>query len=463
MSRFHNREFEIKFLEDRYKRDNFELIIVYGRRRIGKTELIKNFTKNKKHIYFLCDKKGTESNIKRFKTKISELLGEPVIESNDLEEIFSYLVKKVGEKLVIVFDEFSYLVEKDDAIPSVFSRAIDEVLKYTNHFMILCGSSISMMEEGALSYKSPLYGRKTGHIKLDELPFSSFSSFFPKNSKEKNIEFYSITGGIPFYMEKFNENISTLENVENEIASRKGRLFEEVDFILKEELREPDVYKTVIEGIAKGNTKIVDISNYTRIESNKLTRYINTLLRLGIIKKENIITEKNPKSKKTIYFVDDNFFNFYFRFIEPFKSDLTIGEMNAFKKNFSKNFNTFVGKAFEKLVRKELIRSLNLPFSPSKIGRWWGYFRKGEKRETIEIDIAAIEENSKQAAFFECKWKDLKEKEALKILDKLKEKSKFVQWHNEKRREYFGLIAKKIENKERLRKQGYLVFDLRDF
>ena len=183
--KFKNRKEELGFLEKRYKNRTFEFFVIYGRRRVGKTELIKNFLKNKPHLYLLCNKSGTKRNIERFKRKIAEYLHEPVIATNDMEEIFSYLAGKTKDKkIVIAFDEFSYLVEKDSAIPSIFQVVIDEVLKNTNIFLILCGSSISMMEKGVLSYKSPLYGRKTAHIRVMPLALDYFTDFFPQNRKE---------------------------------------------------------------------------------------------------------------------------------------------------------------------------------------------------------------------------------------------------------------------------------------
>jgi len=239
--KFINRNEELEFLEERYRRKNFEFFVIYGRRRVGKTELIKNFLKDKKNIYFLSDKSGTERNVERFKKKIAEYFNEPVIATNDIEEVFSYFVERIDEKVVIVFDEFSYLLEKDDAISSIFQVICDELLKGKNIFLILCGSSISMMESEALSSKSPLYGRKTGHIKLIPIRFRYFKDFFPNNKIEKNIEFYAILDGIPFYLEKFSDKKSVFENIKEQILDKKGGLYEEVEFLLKEELREPDI------------------------------------------------------------------------------------------------------------------------------------------------------------------------------------------------------------------------------
>lgn len=457
--KFIDREQELNFLSERWKSNRFELIVLYGRRRIGKTELIRQFIKDKPHVYFLCDKRGTEENIERFKRKISLYLGEPMIASNDLEEVFKWLVEKVEKRLIVAFDEFSYLAEKDASIPSLFQRAIDNVLIKSRVFLVLCGSSVSMMEKGILSYKSPLYGRKTGHLKMEGLPFHSYFDFFPKGSMEKHIEFYSILGGIPFYMEKFSDNLSTFENVKREIASKSGRLYEEPDFLLKEELREPDVYKKVIEAISLGNTKLVEIANYSKLLPNQLTRYLSVLMGLGILRRETNVIEKKPKSKKSIYSIDDNFFDFYFRFVEPFKSELAIGEFESFTSNFFLNFNAFVGKKFEKLLREELIHKI-FGSKFSKVGRWWGWKREEGERKSSEIDIVALNEKTKEILFGETKWKTAVNAE--KVVRGLAEKSECVQWFNRERKDSFAIFAKSFSKRiENWKGKKVYCFDLK--
>ncbi len=404
--KFIDRKEELTFLEKRYRKKGFEFFVIYGRRRIGKTELIKQFLKDKPHIYLLCDKSGTERNIHRFKSKIAEYLDEPPIESNNLEEIFSYLVKKTQrEQVIIAFDEFSYLVEKDNAAPSLFQVIIDEILQKTNMFLILCGSSISMMEKGVLSSKSALYGRKTAHMKIGTIPFSLFHEFFPSNSIEKNVESYAILGGVPFYLEKFSDKKRSLENAREQIFDKTGHLYEEIDFLLQEELREPDVYKSILTALASGHTKVVDIANASGIKVHDIDKYLKVLIRLGIIKKENPIT--TVKSKKTTYSIDDNFFSFSFSFSEPYKSNLEIGELKTVEEHLQHAFNAYVGKKFEKLVREEFIHNLAF-MTPSKTGKWWGHYRDGttNTRREIEIDIVALDEYAQKILFGECKWQN---------------------------------------------------------
>ncbi|MBI2135901.1 ATP-binding protein [Candidatus Woesearchaeota archaeon] len=449
--KFINRKAELEFLEARYKNKQFEFIVIYGRRRLGKTELIKEFVKNKKHIYFLCDKRGTAGNIARFKKMAAEYFNEAAIETNEPEEVFKHIVKKQSDKLVIVFDEFSYLAEKDSSIPSIFQLIIDEVLKDSNIMLILCGSSINMMETGVLSYKSPLYGRKTGHWKVLPFTLKETSEFFANNTTSKNIEFWAVLDGIPFYLEKFSDKKSTLENVEAEILNKNGRLYEEIDFVLKEELREPDAYKSILEAIASGKNKVVEIANKAGIKVQDIDKYLKILIRLGIIKKEHPATEK-AKTKKSIYSFADNFFHFWFEFCEPYKSSIEINEYAISK--VKDDINSFFGKKFENLCRDILIEITKLNFT--KVGKWWGSNRENDERKSIEIDILALNEQTKEILFGECKWSE--NVDAQTIFDQLKQKSKHVNWNISKRQEYYCVIAKSFKRKA----EGCLCFDLND-
>lgn len=451
---FINRKEELSFLEERYSEKGFEFIVIYGRRRIGKTELIKNFIKNKPHIYFLCDKTGTQSNALRFRKEVASFMSEPEIASESFRDIFSYILSKTKNRPVIVLDEFSYLVEKDDAIPSVFQSIADEILKGRNIMLIICGSSMSMMEK-LLGRRNPLYGRKTGHMKIDFIRFKHFKDFFPRNSTEENIKTYAILGGVPFYMDKFDKNKAAIENAREQILSKKGRLYEEVDFLLKEELREPDVYKAILSAIASGSTKVVEIAAKSGIKASDMDRYLKVLIMLGIVKREIPATER--KSKRTLYVIDDNFFDFYTLFYEPHKSEIEIGEMKNLIENLNKNFNAYAGKKFEKLIRTDALLKL-IPFSASRIGRWWGFYREGGVRKELEIDIVALNDNTKEILFAECKWQD--NVDAKRILSELKEKEKHVQWHNESRKEHYAIFAKSF--KEKIKEPNLLLFDLKD-
>lgn len=392
---FIGRRIEQSDLKKRYDSDEFEFIVIYGRRRIGKTTLIKKFLDGRDGFYFLCDKSGTVRNAARFKQKAARFLDEPPIESNDLYDIFENLTRKYEKRAVIVLDEFSYLVEKDDSIPSIFQNIIDETLVHSKFMLILCGSSLSMMERGVLSYKSPLYGRKTGHIRLGELSFSDMPEFYQGNTLIENVKFHSVVGGVPHYLEKFSDSRDIYENVREEILSKTGRLYEEVEFLLREEFREPDIYKTILSAIANGCTRVVEIANRASIPANNLPKYLRPLLSLGVIKKEYSVLD--TRKKKPRYYIADNMINFWFTFSEPFKSELEVMELDPPVEYLMSNFNTYVGKRFEEMVRVQLLRKI-IPFSISRMGRlWYG---------GTEIDAVAMDNNGNRIAFIEIKFRD---------------------------------------------------------
>ncbi|MFZ3383239.1 MAG: ATP-binding protein, partial [Candidatus Methanoperedens sp.] len=237
--------------------------------------------------------------------------------------------------------------------------------------------------------------------------------------------------------EKFEAGMSALDNARKEIFSKKGRLYEEVEFLLKEEFREPDIYKGILTAIAQGNAKVTDIANKTGIKASDMNRYLKILIMLGIIGKEIPVTEK--KSKKTLYTIEDNFFDFYSMFFEPYRSDIELGELSNLEESLKKNFNAYTGKKFENLVRKEAIRKIS-PFPISKVGRWWGFYRENVQRRELEIDIVAFNEETNKILFCECKW--LEKANAEKLLNELKEKAKYVNWHNDNREEYYVIVAK---------------------
>lgn len=458
--KFVDRLSELGMLNRAYSEDGFHFIVIYGRRRVGKTELLKQFIKDKDAIYFLCDKTGTVNNMDRFKRMVAEHLDEPVIETNEPEKIFSYLSRKANPRTVLIFDEFAFLLEKDDSVASIFQRVIDEVLKKTNMTLIVCGSSMSMMIDGVLAHKSPLYGRKTNHAKINPMQLIDIKELLPSNTLEENFRTYSVLGGIPFYMNKFQDGVDTLENVRTQVLDKNGALYEETDFLLREELREPDVYKMIVAAVASGATRVTEIADKCRMKPYDLDRYLKVLIRLNILKREYPITDKI--SKKTIYVIDDNFFSFWFRYCEPRKADLELGDPTFVMQWLEKDFNSFVAKGFEKIAREEMLRKL-CPGMYTDIGRWWGHYRDGDQRKEQEIDILGLNIEKNEVGFFECKWQDLSEGEARKILEVLKQKAKYVEWHNRDRKETFGIFARSITRKESLRRDGFLAFDLKDF
>ena len=447
ITEFVNRESELKALNDAYKKQTFSFYPIYGRRRVGKTELIKQFIKDKPHIYFLATEGTEKENITNFKNAAKNVTNLSFIK-DDFEEIFIYLTQNVQKRTIIVIDEFPFLIKANKSISSLFQSIVDLHLSESNIFLILCGSSIGMMYKEVLGYKAPLYGRRTGQIELNPLFFKDVIKLLNK-PVEECVRIYGVCGAVPFYLKEFVEKKDFFQLIEEKVISREAILNKEAIFHLREELDEVSRYSSMIGAISLGYTKLGEIMNYCGFKDKlNITPYLHVLERLGIIEKEVSIT--SGMRARGVYKIKDAFFKFYFRYVRPNESMIE-NNMEEISASIEKDYDTYLGEVFEH-ISKELLTKKHYF---SKIGRWW------YKEE--EIDFVGLNETKKQIAFFECKWKNLSYNASLKILGDLKEKADFVKWLNKQRKEQYGLIAKKIENKEDLRKKGFLVYDLDDW
>ncbi len=463
--RFVNRGSELEFLEDRYRSKNTEFIVIYGRRRIGKTELLLKFLEDKRGIYFLASKEGDRKNITDFSIQTARLLEDSTFQDStyhDWPSLFSSMLNNVSfdkvmkkHKIVIVIDEFPFLIHSNNTIPSIFQKIWELILKQKNVMLILCGSSISVMETKVLGPKSPLYGRRTGQWKLEPIEFRHLGKFLSGYSKEDLARVWFVAGGTPEYLLKFDPHISFFENIETNVLKKGSYLHREAEILLNEEFREPKNYKLMFTAISLGCSTLGEICNHTGLDKSMVSKYLDVLEKLDIVHGVSPVTASR-KFKKRQYIIIDPYFNFYFRFIYIGRIDLEALRHKEVLKTVKRQFPEYSGRMFERLAEK-LIRTKRLAreISFTKIGRWW--------HKDKEIDVAALNEDTKEIAFFECKWKDLSRGETLKIIEELKEKAGYVKWNNDERKEYFGVIAKRVEGRDALRRDGYLAFDLRDF
>jgi len=467
-----DREDETSFLESSYAENKSQLIVLYGRRRVGKTYLLQHFMRNKKHTYYLCTKGNEAEQIRLLSRMIGESLGDIALVLSPFSEwraLFIYLNEKAQkEKFLLVIDEFPYIINTNPNITSIFQKYWDEYLSNTKIMLVLCGSSINMMESEVLAHKSPLYGRRTGQWKVKSMDFEKSLKFFPKGvSVEEAVRIYAITGGVPFYLTELDLSKTAYENIIERIAKKGKMLYEEGELLLKEELRDPSTYFSILEAVSSGNTKQTEIAKRIGMLSTALPRYISTLERLEYVEKIAPVTE-HKKTKKTIYKIKDNFMNFWFKFIYPNRSYIEEGNYKKFKEILDTYFEKHVSFAFEGIcmdfLKKQNAKNL-LPAYLTKIGTWYGYYRDGNvgERKPIEIDVVALDEKGAEIIFAECKWQNLSYKDAEKLIDELKEKSKRIEWNKDKRKEYFAIFAKKIEGKDSFRKRGFLAWDLRDY
>ena len=440
MEKFVDREEEMMTLQSEYERPGSSLVILYGRRRVGKTALISEFIKGKNALFFLASEESEAQNRTAFKEKAADFTGNELLRQFDAKSwdiLFQTIMQTpFQEKPIIVIDEFQYIGKSNPAFPSIFQRIWEEQLKDRSVMVILCGSLISMMESQTLSYSSPLYGRRTAQIRLKQIPFRYYHEFFPDKSPRELVEYYSVTGGVPKYIELFSESDDIYHAIQKNILNRSGYLYDEPHFLLQQEVSEIGNYFSVIRAIAAGNSKLSAISTVLEVKSTSLTKYLKTLIDLDILEREVPVTEENPeKSKKGLYKIKNNYLRFWFAFIYPNMSFIESGNsaivLDKIRKSMVSGHTAFV---YEDVCREQMWK-LNAngawPFHFSKLGRWW------DSRN--EIDIAAIDPDGSNLILGECKF--WQEPVGSNILYALEQKAAAVEWRKDRRHTWLILFS----------------------
>lgn len=386
------REKELDKLNKRYQSDTMEFIVVYGRRRVGKTALINEFVKDKPVIYFSAINANAKDNLEML-SKAIYLYSNPDATENPVFGSFDAAFNEIGriaqnERVVFVIDELPYLAKADESITSRLQHLLDYQWKNTKLFFVVCGSSISFMEKEVLSEKSPLFGRRTAQFHIQPLDYYDSRKMNPDLGEEDSALIYGITGGIPHYINKLDVKTTVKSALLENFFDTSSYLYEEPENLLKQELREPAVYNSVITAIANGATKLNEIAAKVGMESNNCMKYIKPLMELGIVEKAEPIVNKN--SRRVIYRISDNFFRFWYRFVPANISVISADRMSlVYDKAVSSYLSDYMGFVFEDICRQYLLRNMDsLPFVFSEIGKWWGTHYALKKE--IELDIVAL-------------------------------------------------------------------------
>lgn len=432
---------ELQALNAEYQAKRSSFVVLYGRRRTGKTTLIREFIKDKDAIYFLATRESEVQNRNAFRNLAADYLDSALLktaEINSWEILFDELTKKKRkQKQIIVLDEFQYLGKANPAFPSIVQKIWDTRLKDKNVMVILCGSLISMMLDQTLNYDSPLYGRRTSQIKLKQVPFRYYSEFYPKLSARSLVEYYSVTGGIPKYIELFDQEKDIITAIKKQVLSTSGFLYDEPTFILSGEVQEIGSYFSLIKVIAAGSHKISEMASVLQLPQTGISKYLNTLIDLDILEREVPVTESNPaKSKMGQYKIKDNFFCFWFRYVYPYKNYLELGETAAAEKRIRQHLaDNHTAYVYEDICREktwELSGNGEWPCLFERIGRWWD-------RAGNEIDVVGVNEEEKTMLVGECKY--WKEPVGINILHELEQKVPLVKWNREQRTIYYILFS----------------------
>lgn len=421
--KFIGREHELEKLNTEFSKENFSMCVIYGRRRVGKTYLIQKFMKEKSGSYFVgveSDKFINLNHLSQSIYKACNYYGNlPTF--SDIDHAFRFLFEySVNHRIAFVIDEYPYIAESFPSISSVLQNLIDEFKATSKLFLILCGSSMSFMENQVLGYKSPLYGRRSIQLKINPFSYKESAKFVENYSNHDKAIVFGLTGGVAEYLVFFDDSISLQENIVNNFLSVQGRLYEEPSNLLKQELRDPKRYNDILYLISHGQTKVSEISNKLGVQSGSISPYLESLIELGIIERKTPVT--NRKSNRPIYLIKDTMFNFWYKFVQPNLNliNLELGH-RVYSEKIENSINDYMGKIFEKISIEYLeyrIKSGDLRFLPTDYGNWWG--NDSLRKKQSEIDILAYD--SENYLFVECKWRNgLCSKS---VLNELIEKSK---------------------------------------
>ena len=438
---FVNRERELELLEERYGSGRAELFVLYGRRRVGKTELLAQFCtasgSPRRHIFFVADLDVEPVLRAALSAAVNtELLGPETAGAvySSWDDIFLLLAQHARqERLVVVLDEFTYLVDAHPPLASALQRLWDRELANTQLMLVLCGSYVGMMEETVLGYQAPLYGRRTGQYLLEPLGFHDARKFFPDYDLADQVRAYAVLGGTPAYLNVVSASRSLLDNIGQRVLARGTFLYDEARFLLQQELREPRNYFAILEAIAAGRTRLNEIKQATGLDG--VTAYLGTLQGLHLVERVVPVTESQPhKSRRGLYRLRDQFFRFWFRFVHPNRSLLERGGVQAALDGLvAPQLDQFTGPVFEEVCHQFLWRLAlqgELPFVPLRIGGWW--------QANQEVDAVAV--GSDAVLLTECKWS--RRPLGLDILRNLERKAGLVARETDISLIFFGLCAR---------------------
>lgn len=460
-SQFINRKVELNFLETTYTKahSQAQFVILYGKRRVGKTELIKHFIKDKPALYYLASKGTAKEQLGDISLITGNFFNETFITANTFgswRQYFDYLGTKLAQAdtpMVLVIDEFPYLAHSNSAVPSYFQYGWDEVLKNHKVVLVLMGSSIAMMQKHTLAHKSPLYGRRSSQWLLDPFSFKESKNFYPNGDFTKIMEFYALLGGIPAYLKEFDATATLEQNIVQKILTKSAFLNTEPELLIADEFDEPKNYLSLLRSIGVGATKFGDILNYTGLQSSQATSYLKRLIDLKVIKREVPITEKIPlKSKMGLYTITDNFIRFYFSCVYPYQNFVETGNFEAFLTATRDVITRIIAKTYEDLAvefAQNLMLQGTIP-NFDRLGRWW--------RDKTEIDMVGLNQQTNTAVFAEVKYqtKPLNYGHYLTLVAKAKE----VSWGGPQRNNLYMLVSKsgfEPDAKAKLLKEGVIL------
>lgn len=432
---FYNRETELEVLHTAFSSDTHDLVVIYGRRRVGKTALITEFCADRAHIYYLASQEAESRQREKFVERIADYREDRPPAIDDWEDALAYLGETLREEspLIVAIDEFPYLVETNESLPSYLQGFVDADLPETESMLILCGSSVGTMESEVLGHESPLYGRRTAQLDVQPFAFTQASEIIEYPMADR-IRSFAVTGGTPLYLRRFDYQRPLRTNILSEVLSPSALLYNEPEFLLRTELRTPGRYMSILEAVALGHTTPNEIAGASGIEPGPLSKYLRTLRRLRLLQREVPVTADAKKSKRSRYRLGDEFLRFWFRFVEPNRSSIEAAPGMVYTETIEPNLPDHVADTFEDICREAIWRTVRSgelqPYG--EIGRWW----YGD----AEIDIVGLSPGEDRILFGECKW--TAEPVGRGVVTRLEEAAADVRWGPADREEQFALFSK---------------------
>ncbi|MCI9101146.1 MAG: ATP-binding protein [Lachnospiraceae bacterium] len=402
---FIGRERELAALDKMYRSNRFEFAVIYGRRRVGKTALISQFIRDKNAVYFMGIESNAKQNLENFSRSILEYQPEIQAETSFLsfQAAFEYVFRLAEkEQMILAVDEYPYVARSSKSLASTIQLLIDKYKDSSKLMLILCGSSMSYMEDHVLAYKAPLYGRRTAQMKIQPFDFADTCRYFRNFSHEDKALIYGIAGGTPQYLLQMSDKLSVEDNIKNTFLNPASPLFEEPENLLKQEVREPALYNAIVTAIASGASRMAEISSKVGEDTSVCAAYLKNLIALGLVQKETPYGEK--VSRKSVYAIGDNMFRFWYRFVPENNSIIVRGAAELAYKRIEPHLSDYMGKVFEEICRQYLWTCMLRGKSAVQfkdLGRWWG--TDPSTRSQTEIDMVG-EQDKNTAVFGECKW-----------------------------------------------------------
>jgi len=455
--RFIGRKAELAFLHAQWRKREAQLIILTGKRRVGKTFLLNHWIQRKPAVYYMADRRPEREQLRELAKRLGAHFNDPFVANkgfDDWLEVFAYLKTKVTRRFALVIDEYPYLAANNPATSSLFQKGWDETLHALPISLVLCGSSIAMMVSETLAQAAPLHGRRTGDLLIRPLDFVDVCEFLPKTlAFEERVQVYATLGGMPGYLTRFDMVKADLEfNVREQILTPGAFLFREVEFLLSEELREPRNYLAILAAIAQGKRKFGEIVNATKLPPTAPKTYLDVLEQLQLVERDVPVTEPMPhKSKKSLYGLQDPFVALWFEIIYPYRSELELGNWHPSIERFRKSLPVMMSRAYERIARETIRKAADLPFPVHQVGRWWDH--------NHEIDVCGVNTEANGLLLGEAKWST--QPVGADILAGLQATAPHVRWGNPGRHQAFALFSKSgftPDLRRRAKAEGVLLF-----